>query len=211
MAVDDSRSGTAHDSARARSDARVLGQAVMARGGVRHLVDAATPVAVFLAGYQLFGTGPAVAATLTAAALLAGWRLRRGDSPRVVTAALAAVTAYSALVLFTGEGRAFFLPEIVGCAVSTLAFGATVIRGRPLSLLVCQRFQIEPSDADQSLIRKHRRLTAAWAVMWALHVLILLPLYAADQITALALGTTLLGKPSVLIAVAASWLWIRKR
>ncbi|MGV9614688.1 DUF3159 domain-containing protein [Nocardia xishanensis] len=211
MTVDDSRSGTAHDSARARSDARALGHAVIARGGVRHLVDAATPVAAFVVGYQLFGTGPAVAATLTAAALLAGWRLRRGDSPKVVTAAMAAVTAYSALVLFTGEGRAFFLPEIVGCAVLTVAFGATLIRGRPLSLIVCHRFQIEPSGVDQPLIRKHRRLTAAWAVMWALHVLILLPLYAADQIAALALGTTLLGKPSVLIALAASWLWIRKR
>ncbi|WP_433192073.1 DUF3159 domain-containing protein [Nocardia sp. CA-107356] len=211
MAFDDSRSGPPRDSARIPSAARALGQAVIARGGVRHLVDAVTPVAVFLVGYQLFGTGPAVAATLTAAALLAGWRLRRGDSPKVVTAALAAVTAYSALVLFTGEGRAFFLPEIVGCAVLTVAFGATLIRGRPLSLHVCQRIRIEPADVDQPRIRKHRRLTAGWAVMWALHVLILLPLYAADQITALALGTMLLGKPSVLIAVVASWLWVRKR
>ncbi|WP_431970084.1 DUF3159 domain-containing protein [Nocardia sp. bgisy134] len=211
MTFDDIRSETPHDSAPVRSAARVLGQAVLARGGVRHFVDAATPVAVFLVGYQLFGTGPAVAATLTAAALLAGWRLRRGDSPKVVTAALVAVTAYSALVLFTGEGRAFFLPEIVGCAVLTVAFGATLIRGRPLSLLVCQRLRIEPSDVDQPRIRKHRRLTAAWAVMWALHVLVLLPLYAADQITALAVATTLLGKPSVVLAVAASWLWIRKR
>ncbi|WP_067836713.1 DUF3159 domain-containing protein [Nocardia lijiangensis] len=210
MTFEDSRSGTPHDSAQVRSSARVLGQAVIARGGVRHLVDAATPVAVFLIGYQLFGTGPAVAATVTAAALLAGWRLRRGDSPKVVTAALVAVTAYSALVLFTGEGRAFFLPEILGCAVLTVAFGATLLRGRPLSLLVCQRLRIEPADADRSRIRKHRRLTAAWAVMWALHVLILLPLYAADQIAALAVATTLLGKPSVLIAVAASWVWVRK-
>ncbi|MEV0297265.1 DUF3159 domain-containing protein [Nocardia sp. NPDC050710] len=211
MAVDHSRSGTPHDSARVRSAAGVLGQAVIARGGVRHLVDAVTPVAVFLFGYQLFGTGPAVAATVITASLLAGWRWRRGDSPKVVTAALIAVTAYSALVLFTGEGRAFFLPEIVGCAVSAVAFGATLIRGRPLSLLVCQRIRIEPADVDQSRIRQHRRLTAAWAVMWALHVLILLPLYAADQITALAVVTMLLGKPSVLIAVAASWLWVRKR
>ncbi|MEU0499552.1 DUF3159 domain-containing protein [Nocardia sp. NPDC005998] len=211
MTLDDSRSGTPHDSMRVRSAARVLGQAVIAHGGVRHLVDAVTPVAVFLVGYQLFGTGPSVAAALTAAALLAGWRLRRGDSTKVVVAALAAVTVYSALVLFTGEGRAFFLPEIVGCAVSTVAFGATLIRGRPLSLLVCQRIRIEPAEVDQARIRKHRRLTAAWAVMWALHVLILLPLYAADQVTALAAGTMLLGKPSVLIAVAASWLWVRKR
>ncbi|WP_433682686.1 DUF3159 domain-containing protein [Nocardia sp. CA-119907] len=211
MTFDDSRSATPHDSARARPAARVLGQAVIAHGGVRHLVDAVTPVAVFLVGYQLFGTGPAVAAALTAAALLAGWRLRRGDSPKVVMVALAAVAAYSALVLFTGEGRAFFLPEIVGCAVLTVAFGATLIRGRPLSLLVCQRIRIEPADIDQPRIRKHRRLTAAWALMWAVHVLILLPLYAADQITALALGTMLLGKPSVLIAVATSWLWVRKR
>lgn len=183
---------------------------LVARGGVRHLVDAAVPVVAFLIGRQLLGTGAAIVVTLAAAAALAGWRLVRGDSPKVVAAALAAVALYSALVLVTGQGRNFFLPDLIGCLVLTLAFAATLLRGPPLSLWLCRRLHLEPSGTAEPRMHMHRRITMAWTLLWAVHLLVLVPLYFGDHVAVLGVASILLGKPSVVVMAAVTWLWMRR-
>mgnify|MGYP000904286141 FL=1 len=50
----------------------------------------------------------------------------------------------------------------------------------------------------------------AWALQWLLHVAVLGPLYMADQVAALGVATLLLGKPSVVVALAVTW-WLVRR
>lgn len=183
---------------------------LLTRDSVRNLLDAAVPVAVFLVCYQVFGVAIAVTATVAAAGVIAVWRLLRGDPLKAVGIAFAAVLLYSSLVVITGEGRNFFLPEIVVCTVLAVVFGATVMVRRPVSRWVCRRLRLEPETIDPAQFRRHQVLTAIWAVNWALHVVIFVPMYIADQVAALGVATMVLGKPSVVVALAASWWWIRK-
>ena len=52
----------------------------------------------------------------------------------MVVTSVAVVSVFSLFVIFTGEGRGFYLPEILFCVVATIGFGLTRIGRRPLSL-----------------------------------------------------------------------------
>ncbi|AVH24077.1 DUF3159 domain-containing protein [Nocardia cyriacigeorgica] len=174
----------------------------------RQFIDAAAPVVAFLAGNHLLGPLAAVVLAVAVAVTLSAWRLWRGDSVKIVGAALAAVTLHSVLVVATGEGRSYFLPELFGSLALAIVFGVTVPSRRPLTLRVCQRFRIH--SLASVAVHKHRLLTILWTVQWLVHVVVIAPLYAADQVTALGIATIILGKPSVILAIAASWWWLRK-
>lgn len=183
---------------------------VAAKGGWRHVVDAGAPIAAFLIGYQAAGPSAGVGAAVAVAIALTVLRLRRGDSPKVVVLSILGIVGYSALVLGTGEGRNFFVTEVVGCAILTVVFGIGTVLRRPLSLRICQRLRIEPRGETPDRIRLHRWITGAWALQWLLHVAVLGPLYIADQVAALGVATLLLGKPSVVVALAVTW-WLVRR
>ncbi|NLG45965.1 MAG: DUF3159 domain-containing protein [Gordonia sp.] len=132
---------------------------VAAKGGWRHVVDAGAPIAAFLIGYQAAGPSAGVGAAVAVAIALTVLRLRRGDSPKVVVLSILGIVGYSALVLGTGEGRNFFVTEVVGCAILTVVFGIGTVLRRPLSLRICQRLRIEPRGETPERIRLHRWIT----------------------------------------------------
>ena len=176
--------------------------------GPRHLLDGAAPAIGFLIGYGTIGPKLGVLVAIVVALGLGAFRVTRGDSVRMVVASVAVVSVFSLFVIFTGEGRGFYLPEILFCVVATIGFGVTLIGRRPLSLWISQRIRLEPRDAASDRLRVHRRITLAWFVFWALHVVIMAPLYIADQVIVLGTVALFLGKPALVAAIALTWLWI---
>ncbi|MEU2257666.1 DUF3159 domain-containing protein [Nocardia xishanensis] len=179
--------------------------------GFKRSADAVGPVAAFLLGYQLVGAHAGIAAAITAAAVLAVVRLVRGDSVKVVTVSMIAVLVYSLFVQISGEGRDFFLPTVIGCAVLTVLFGVSLIGRRPVTLWICRKVGLEPAgETAPHRLRLHRRITATWFVNWVLHVVVLVPLYLANNVAALGLAAMLLGKPSVVVMVALTWIQVQR-
>ncbi|PXX54941.1 uncharacterized protein DUF3159 [Nocardia tenerifensis] len=179
--------------------------------GFKRSADAVGPVLAFLIGYQVAGAHGGVAAAIGTAAALAVTRLIRGDSVRVVSASLIAVVLYSLFVQYSGEGRDFFLLNIIGCGILMVLFGVSLAGRMPATLWICRKTRIEPvGEIAPDRLRLHRRITAVWLVNWVLHLMVLAPLYALNLVAALGIAAMLLGKPSVVVLVAVTWWQVQR-
>lgn len=183
-----------------------------ALGGPGHILDGAAPAIGFLIGYATVNAKIGVLIALGVAGLVAIYRLLRGDSVKVVSISLAVVVVFSLFVGITGEGRGFYLPDLLICGIGTAAFGLTLVTGRPLSHWICRRIGLEPADAADPAerLRLHRRVTFAWFAFWALHLVIMVPLYAANKVVVLGTVALVLGKPALILMLAGTWLWVRR-
>jgi len=183
-----------------------------ALGGPQHIVDGAAPAVGFLIGYAAVDAKIGVIIALTVALLVAAYRLLEGDSVRVVATSLAVVVVFSLFVGITGEGRGFYLPDLIICAVCTLGFGLTLLTGKPLSHWVCRKIGLEPANHAEPTVRLalHRRITLVWFLFWAVHLVIMVPLYMADKVVILGAVALVLGKPALVVMIAVTWLWVRR-
>ncbi|WP_067541244.1 DUF3159 domain-containing protein [Nocardia crassostreae] len=197
---------------RPRSGAAEAWGKFRALGGPGHILDGAAPAIGFLIGYVAVNAKFGVLLALGVAGGMALFRLLKGDSIRVVAVSLLVVVVFSLFVGITGEGRGFYLPDLLICAVATLAFGLTLLTGRPLSRWMCRKIGLEPAEhADpDARIALHRTVTLAWFVFWAAHLVIMVPLYLTDKVVLLGSVALVLGKPALVLMLAVTWLWVRR-
>ncbi|UFS99874.1 DUF3159 domain-containing protein [Nocardia huaxiensis] len=183
-----------------------------ALGGPQHILDGVAPALGFLIGYATMDAKMGVLWALGMAGTIAVYRLLKGDSVRVVSVSLMVVVVFSLFVGITGEGRGFYLPDLLICAVCAVAFGVTLLTGRPLSHWICRRIGLEPAaHADrESRVRLHRRVTAAWFMFWAAHLVFMVPLYVMNKVVLLGSVALVLGKPALVLMLAGTWLWVRR-
>lgn len=181
--------------------------------GSQHLLDGAAPAIGFLIGYSVAGAEVGVFVAILIAVVLGAVRLMRGDSVRVVAAAVLVILVFSLFVEITGEGRGFYLPEVALSVVMTVLFGATLLTGKPLSFTVTRKIRLEPAEPTDPAARwrLHRRITFAWFVFWAVHVAVMVPLYLADKVVLLGSFALVFGKPALVVMLALTWLWVRDR
>lgn len=195
-----------------RSTAAEMWGKFRALDGPQHILDGAAPAIGFLIGYATVNAKIGVLVALGVAGSIAIFRLIRGDSVRVVSVSLAVVVVFSLFVGITGEGRGFYLPDLLICVVATIAFGATLLTGRPLSHWICRRIGLEPAESadPDARLRLHRRVTLAWFAFWAVHVVVMVPLYLADKVVILGTMALILGKPALIVMLAGTWVWVRR-
>lgn len=195
-----------------RSGTAELRAKILDMGGARHLVDGAAPILGYVIGFQVQGILTGIAAAVVAAMFVAILRLRHGDRARVVMASTALVLVFSGMAAATGEGRDFFLPPLILYTVLTVVFGATLFTATPLTLPICRKIRFEPADTTdpEARIRLHRKVTAAWMVFCVLHVLIMGPVYLADNVVLLGTLALILNKPMLIAALAGTWVWVRR-
>ncbi|WP_194852815.1 DUF3159 domain-containing protein [Nocardia sp. SYP-A9097] len=181
-------------------------------GGARHLIDGAAPILGYIIGFQLRGIATGIAAAIATAAMIALLRIRHGDRSKVVAASTLLVLVFSAMAAVTGEGRDFFLPPLILYSGLTIGFGISLLTSTPLTLPICQRIRFEPATpADPATrITLHRRVTTAWMIFCAAHVLIMGPVYLADNVVLLGTLALILNKPALLAALAGTWVWLRR-
>lgn len=167
--------------------------------GPAKVIDGVAPMAGFLIGYQLADAYIGIAAALGVALLVAGYRVIRRDSPKAVVIGVATVALYSLFVVFTGEGRAFYLPPILVGGIVGVLFGASLFTDRPLTLRLCQRIGLAPTTATEDHLALHRRLTVWWLAFSVIRTAAEAPLYLADMVTAL--GTVVMLEKLTLLAL----------
>lgn len=174
--------------------------------GVRHVLDVATPTLVFLLGYRTAGPWVGVALALAATMVIATVRIYRGDSLRMVRLSVLMVLMHSLSVTISGQGRDFFMPEILLNVGFALACGVSLMRGRPITALVARRFGMDAAGRPGP---EHTKLTWMWLGLWCAHLAAMVPLYLTNKVAALGLVSTMFCKPSMVVLLFLSWRHLR--
>lgn len=171
---------------------------------LRHLVDAVLPNAAFVVGHEVAGVREGVIATLAVGLVLLALRLAARRRPTFVLGAFGIVAVHAGTVVLTGEGRNFFLPWMLLNAVLLVVFLISLVRRRPLTAKPAAGLGLSTHPGT------HLRVTALWTALWALHLVIAIPLYAAHQVAALGVADFVLGPPALLLWGFLSWRMLRR-
>lgn len=187
-------------------------------GGRGQAVDASVPgvvfVAVWLAADALARVQPILLggiAAVAVAAVIAVWRLRRGERPRALAVGLLLAVGAALLALYTGRAEDFFLPRIVANAGSLIAWLVSIAVRWPLLGLVVGTLTGHPTlwRRDPDLVRGYSRASWVWVSQYAVRVVVFVGLWAAGHTAALAVAQAVLTWPLVVVCVAASWPLVR--
>ena len=180
-----------------------------ALGGVRGSFEAALPTVAFVSAW-IWRHDVKIAVTASAAIVLALLlvRLASRQTPRYVLSAVFATAVAAFFALRSGRAEAAFLPGIltsaawgVGSLVSVVArwplVGFIVAAGDP-------QMAQDPTAwrRDRGLVTVCQRLTMVLVALYAVRVVVMLPLYLAGQVTLLGVAKIALGWPAYLCAVA---------
>jgi hypothetical protein len=174
-------------------------------GGLRGSAEAAAPTVVFVAvwawRHDLRAALAAAAVPVVLALLL---RLVQRQSLRYALSSLAALAIAAFFALRSGKAEDAFLPGIL--------FSCTLLGVTVLSLLVrwpLVGFIVGSATDDPTAWRSHdgvrrlcQRLTIVLAALYAVRVVVMLPLYLAGQVAWLGITKVALGWPLYLVAVA---------
>jgi uncharacterized membrane protein len=146
----------------------VEGRAVLRTAGPRLLREALGPVLVFYALYKTLGTVPAVLGASAVGLGAAAWARREGRPGLVAGTAVVFVIVRAAAGLIGDSAKAYLAGDVVMDALLGTAFLASLLRGRPLSLVFAEDISPVPEDArgTDGERRVFRRLTLVWGLFF---------------------------------------------
>ena len=190
-----------------------------AMGGWRGILESVVPGLVFIVTYTVtidpatgdgdlglsLGLSVGIAALFTVARLIA-----RQPVNAAVGGLLAALVA-AAFAAFTGEASNNFIPGFITNVLYGTAFLVSALIGWSLIGLAVG-FLMGEGTAWRRDKRKRRVffwLAIAWAGLFAARLIVQLPLYFADNVTALGTLKLVMGIPLFAPMVAVTWLAVR--
>ena len=179
------------------------------RLSLQHTFDTGFPFLAFFIGYHFFDVGVGSAVALAVACLIAVFRVRRGERLVAVALGVVAVAVSAALAIWAGEGRTFFAPGVLVNVIGLIVTLASLIARRPITGIVGKYLKRETANwyKIERRYRVHQRITWFWVALWVWHLGVLIPLYAYDNVGALAFVTTFILKPSVPLWLIISLMW----
>jgi hypothetical protein len=178
-------------------------------GGWRGLLESVLPSAVFLVAFittqDLWGAGIAAVAV---AAVFSIIRLVQRQSPVQALAGLAAVALCVVVALNTGEARDFYVWGFLTNAVYVLVLSLSVLVRWPLLGVVFGIIRNEGLGWQKDPRRRRRYALATWFLVTALalRLVVQVPLYAAEMLTALGTTRLVMGLPLYALALWLGWL-----
>jgi hypothetical protein len=178
-------------------------------GGWRGLLESVLPSAVFLVAFittqDLWGAGIAAVAV---AAVFSIVRLLQRQSPLQALAGLAAVALCVVVALNTGQARDYYVWGFLTNAVYVLVLSVSVLVRWPLLGLVFGIIRNEGLGWRKDPRRRRRYALATWFLVTALalRLVVQVPLYAAELLTALGTARLVMGLPLYALALWLGWL-----
>lgn len=187
-------------------------------GGWRGALESALPTAVFALTWsvtQVLRTSLLAGLAVTLAALAV--RALQRQSTRFVVYAGVGLAISAAFALRTGRAEDAFVPGMIWNATYLLITLASNLTGWPLLGFVIGASDPANSAEDPFAWHRHKgvvtvatRLTWVLVLLWVIRLAVMVPLYLAEQVAALAAAKVALGWPLYLVAVAAmGWLLMR--
>ncbi|WP_431234357.1 DUF3159 domain-containing protein [Mycolicibacterium psychrotolerans] len=170
-------------------------------GGWHGLADALGPHAVFLVVYlSTRQIGPAAAAALALAVVMAVIRLLSRQPVRTALAGAALIGVSALVVLTTGDGTDFYLLDIARTSVLSVILVASLVVRRPLvGVLVGPILADARWYSDRVQRRAYDLCTLIWAAAVVVRSAVKIPFYLDDNVVALGIASMVMGVPLLLV------------
>jgi hypothetical protein len=204
------------DPAEGKSTGHVVWSAM---GGWRGILESVLPGLVFLVAWTMtydpesrsgnlllsLGLSVGLAAVFTVV------RLVQRQSASAAIGGLIAAAAAAGLSLWTGRGEDSFIPGFLTNTIYGTAFLVSALVGWPLIGLAVGFLMGEGTAwrADRRKRRVFFWLSLAWAALFALRLIVQVPLYFAGDVAALGTLKLVMGLPLFAPLVAVTWLAVR--
>ena len=183
-------------------------------GGRRGALDATVPPVVFAAVWLLSGQSIAwgAAAAVLAGAIVALWRMSRGEKTAAVLGGLAAVVVGALVVLYTGRAEDFFLIQLLSNTASALAWALSILVRWPLlgvvvGLVLGQKTRWR---RDPDLVRAYGLASWVWTAQYLVRTVVYGLLWWSGQVVALTVARVALSWPLLAVVIAVSAVVLRR-
>ena len=181
-------------------------------GGVRGILETLLPAVLYLVTFILTQDARlSVIAPALLAVFAVVWRLVSKDTLVTALSGVIGVAVCVATTLFTGRGEDYFLPGFWINGAWSLALVASLIAGWPiLGFLVGALHGDLTGWRTQPAMKKAATVASLlWLVMFAVRLAVQLPLYFAENVTALGVARLVMGTPLFALVVLCTWLLFR--
>ena len=179
---------------------------VLGNGG---LLDAILPPVIFLLIDGLFRFQAAMWTSLGLAVLIAGFRLKRGQTLLYALAGIGSVGLAIAIVWFLGRAEGYFLPNLVSGGMTFALALVSLLIGRPFvawTSFIARRWPLE--WYWHSRVRPaYSEVTVVWTVFFAARLFWQVSLFQAQAAGLLAIVNALLGWPALIVLLVLSYLY----
>ncbi len=205
----------ARDKAHDTVEAAIRAQLAKAFGGRRGIIEAAVPTAVFTLSWVITHTlKTSLIVSIATSVLLLLIRLVQRSSPQFVVNSLIGIGIGAFFATRSGDAKDVFLPGILYNGAYALGMLLSIAVRWPIVGFLIGSVTGDPTawHRDPGIVRLCTRLTWLLILPCVVRVVIQLPLYWADLVTALGVSKVVLGWPLQVAALAAMvWLLARGR
>lgn len=183
-------------------------------GGPVGIAETTMPGVAFVVAYSASGSDIDIAAgvAVALALVLTVVRLARRETPRHALSGLVGVAFAAFIARSSGRAENFFLPGLLFNAAYAIAFVVSAAIRRPLVGVIVGQLDAAAGGwrSDPVRLRAFTRATWMWAGLFALRLLVQLPLYLAGAVVALGVARTAMGLPLVAFGLWLTWLLVRR-
>jgi hypothetical protein len=185
-----------------------------ASGGKLGIVESISPSLLFIAVFLTTKNATAaVIVALSCSVVFLIYRLiRRQALVQVLVGALVVgISAWFALRP-GGDTRDFFLPDLITNAIYFVPLTVSILIRWPIVGLIMGFIRQEGIlwRKDSKLLRRYSLATAVLASVFAIRLLVKVPLYISNDLTAMSLAKALMGVPMWAAALWICWLIVKR-
>ncbi len=182
-------------------------------GGKRGLTEAGLPSIVFIVVFTMTrNLNLSLWSAVAVAAVLTVVRLAQRDKLQHALSGLFGVIVCAAFAKYTGQAKNFYLPSVLLNVGEAVLFSVSALARWPVVGVVIGPITGEMMAWRDEPERLRAFTISTWllAAMFTLRVIVEIPLYLGNQITALGAAKVVLGYPLYLAVVFFCWRIIRK-
>ena len=181
-------------------------------GGKRGLIDNGLPSILFLIVFNLqHDLRSAIYAAIALSGVLAVWRLIKRDTLQHAISGVVGVLICAWFAKQGGQAKDYYIPSFIKNSAYAVAYTIGNLVGWPLLGVVIGPIIGENLAWRKVPARKRVYVMAGWVWvgMFVLRLVIMYPLYKADQLNALGVASIVLGYPLFLLTIWWTWLIIK--
>jgi hypothetical protein len=177
-----------------------------------NIADGIVPPLVFVIANSVAGLVTAAVLGLASAVSIVLWRLSRGRALRFALAGLGGTVVAVGFALRSDQASGYFLPGIIGGALTTVAILASIAVRKPFVAWTSWLMRGWPIDWywHPRVRPAYTNATWLWAVFFGLRTITQWWLFQIGETTALGVARVMTGWPALLILLIATYALGRK-